>query len=147
MILSFSFEGVLLKFTILNCLRFALDELWHPAATAALERALHPAGHGPNSSSLLRPQAAVVAVAISAEELFLFRSNGTPADFPVTHFHGEESRREAAAAAPAFCGSGGAAGSFLRTAEPSQSRLRRAGSPKGGAFGDAVKFPVSSGPP
>ena len=61
----------------------------------------------------------------------------------MTHFHGEESRREAAAAAPAFCGSGGAAGSFLRTAEPSQSRLRRASSPKGGgAFGDAVKFPV-----
>ena len=57
--------------TILNCLRFALDELWHPAATTALERALHPAGHGPNSSSLLRPQAAVVAVA-SAEELFIY---------------------------------------------------------------------------
>jgi hypothetical protein len=31
---------------------------------------LHPAGHGPNSSSLLRPQAAVVAVAISEEKLF-----------------------------------------------------------------------------
>ena len=47
-------------------------ELWHPAATTALERALHPAGHGPNSSSLFRPQAAVVAVAISAEILFLY---------------------------------------------------------------------------
>ena len=31
---------------------------------------MHPAGHGPNSSSLLRPQAAVVAVAISEEKLF-----------------------------------------------------------------------------
>ena len=51
---------------------YALDELWHPAAATALERALHPAGHGPNSSSLLRPQAAVVAVASSAEELFIF---------------------------------------------------------------------------
>ena len=50
----------------------ALDELWHPAAATALERALHPAGHGPNSSSLFRPQAAVVAVAYSAENLFLF---------------------------------------------------------------------------
>ena len=49
----------------------ALDELWHPAAATALERALHPAGHGPNSSSLLRPQAAVVAVAYSAEKIVL----------------------------------------------------------------------------
>ena len=31
---------------------------------------MHPAGHGPNSSSLFRPQAAVVAVAISEEKLF-----------------------------------------------------------------------------
>ena len=51
---------------------FALDELWHPASATALERALHPAGHGPNSSSLLRPQAAVVAVAYLAENYFLF---------------------------------------------------------------------------
>ena len=50
----------------------ALDELWHPASATALERALHPAGHGPNSSSLLRPQAAVVAVAYLAENYFLF---------------------------------------------------------------------------
>ena len=57
--------------TILNARRAALDELWHPAAATALERALHPAGHGPNSSSLLRPQAAVVAVAYSAEKLFI----------------------------------------------------------------------------
>ena len=56
----------------MNARRFALDELWHPAAATALERALHPAGHGPNSSSLLRPQAAVVAVASSAERGFLF---------------------------------------------------------------------------
>ena len=54
----------------MNARRAALDELWHPAAATALERALHPAGHGPNSSSLLRPQAAVVAVAISEEKLF-----------------------------------------------------------------------------
>ena len=49
--------------------------MWHPASATALERALHPAGHGPNSSSLLRPQAAVVAVAISAEKLFLMFAN------------------------------------------------------------------------
>ena len=55
----------------MNARRAALDELWHPAAATALERALHPAGHGPNSSSLLRPQAAVVAVAYSAEKLFI----------------------------------------------------------------------------
>ena len=36
----------------MNARRAALDELWHPAAATALERALHPAGHGPNSSSL-----------------------------------------------------------------------------------------------
>ena len=36
----------------MNARRVALDELWHPAAATALERALHPAGHGPNSSSL-----------------------------------------------------------------------------------------------
>ena len=56
----------------MNARRAALDELWHPAAATALERALHPAGHGPNSSSLLRPQAAVVAVAYLAENYFLF---------------------------------------------------------------------------
>ena len=33
-------------------LRFGL---WHPASASALERALHPAGHGPNSFSLLPP--------------------------------------------------------------------------------------------
>ncbi|MBD9288946.1 MAG: hypothetical protein EGQ68_02660 [Faecalibacterium sp.] len=37
--------------------------LWHPAAASALERALHPAGHCPNSNSLFPPLAAVVAVA------------------------------------------------------------------------------------
>ena len=58
----------------MNVRRAALDELWHPAAATALERALHPAGHGPNSSSLLRPQAAVVAVAYSAEKLFIIRA-------------------------------------------------------------------------
>ena len=36
-----------------------------PASATALERAVHPAGRGPNSSSLLLPQAAVVAVAVS----------------------------------------------------------------------------------
>ena len=34
-----------------------------PASASALERALHPAGRGPNSSSLCPPLAAVVAVA------------------------------------------------------------------------------------
>ena len=44
-----------------------LDGLRLPASAAALERALHPAGRCPNSSSLFPPQAAVVAVARSAE--------------------------------------------------------------------------------
>mgnify|MGYP004460936125 CR=1 FL=1 len=39
------------------------NELWHPASATALERALHPAGHGPNNVSLFQPQAAVVVVA------------------------------------------------------------------------------------
>ena len=40
-----------------------LDGLWLPAYATALEWALHPAGHGPNNSSLFLPQAAVVVVA------------------------------------------------------------------------------------
>ena len=79
--------------TIRNCLRFALDELWHPAATTALERALHPAGHGPNSSSLLRPQAAVVAVAILEEKLFLmFANRQSLRALPVCFFTGRGRR-------------------------------------------------------
>ena len=67
--------------------------MWHPAAATALERALHPAGHGPNSSSLLRPQAAVVAVAISAEKLFLmFANRQSLRALPVCFFTGRGRR-------------------------------------------------------
>lgn len=41
-----------------------LDGLWLPAYATALEWALHPAGHGPNNSSLFLPQAVVVVVAL-----------------------------------------------------------------------------------
>ena len=67
--------------------------MWHPAAATALERALHPAGHGPNSSSLLRPQAAVVAVAILEEKLFLmFANRQSLRALPVCFFTGRGRR-------------------------------------------------------
>ena len=67
--------------------------MWPPASATALERALHPAGHGPNSSSLLRPQAAVVAVAISAEKLFLmFANRQSQRALPVCFFTGRGRR-------------------------------------------------------
>ena len=42
-----------------------------------------------------------------------FRNTGASADAPVFHFHGEVSWRKTASAAPASCGSGGAAESRL----------------------------------
>ena len=45
-----------------------------------------------------------------------FRHTGASADAPVCRFHGERSWRKTTAAAPASCGSGGAAG------KPSQSK-------------------------
>ena len=42
--------------------------LRHPASATALDRALHPAGRGPNSNSLFLPLAAVVAVALRRGE-------------------------------------------------------------------------------
>ena len=63
--------------------------LWHPAAASALERALHPAGHCPNSSSLFPPLAAVVAVAgySIARPIAALRQQGpAPADGPQRSF-------------------------------------------------------------
>ena len=50
-----------------NYFLFAFGRVAAPSVCRALERALHPAGRCPNSSSLFPPQAAVVAVARSAE--------------------------------------------------------------------------------
>ena len=101
----------------------ALDELWHPASATALERALHPAGHGPNSSSLLRPQAAVVAVAYLAENYFLFVKLENLRIFQLYFFtgRGRSGKRHIACAGS------------LRGNEPSQAL--RASSPEGRAKG------------
>ena len=97
----------------MNARRFALDELWHPAAATALERALHPAGQGPNSSSLLRPQAAVVAVAYSAEKLFIIEQCRAVCGPPGIAFSRVGSQRKTAVAALVSCGNSRAAGSRL----------------------------------
>ena len=97
----------------MNVRHAALDELWHPAAATALERALHPAGHGPNSSSLLRPQAAVVAVAYSAEKLFIIEQCRAVCRPPGIAFSRVGSQRKTAVAALVSCGNSRAAVSVL----------------------------------
>ena len=59
--------------------------LWYPASASALERAVHPADHCPNSNFLFLPLAAVVAVAghSIARPIAALRQQGpTPADGP-----------------------------------------------------------------